>query len=130
VERTNRHLVDMLADHGVSIAALEVCLHHPDGGPGGDPTLIGPCECRKPQPGMLLNAMRRIGTDPAATWMIGDSPGDVQAARAAGIRAALLLPRDRCELCPLRDGPPIEPDLIAGRFDELARLVCERDRAG
>ena len=123
VARTNQALVDLLAREAIPIAAVEVCLHHPQGGPGGDPALVGPCECRKPQPGLLLRAMQRCGMDPERTWMIGDSIGDVEAARAAGIRAALLFPANRCELCPLRDGPTVRPDLHAPRLDEIARAV-------
>jgi D-glycero-D-manno-heptose 1,7-bisphosphate phosphatase len=129
VERTNQALVEQLRRHGISIAAVEVCLHHPDGGPGGDRSLVCTCDCRKPRPGLLLRALQRTGIDASAAWMIGDSPSDVQAARAAGMRAALLLPLvlARCELCPLRDGPPVQPDCAAPRFDELARAIVERD---
>ena len=79
---------------------------------------------------MLLQALQRTGLNRPSVWMIGDSASDVQAARAAGLRAALLFPRDRCELCPLRGGPPVQPDLTASRFDELARLILERDGCG
>ncbi len=129
VERTNRALADLLAGHGLTIAAFEVCLHHPDGGQGGDPALIGPCACRKPKPGMLLAAMQHAGLSPARTWMIGDAPGDVQAAQAAGVRSALVFPPGRCELCPLRGGPPIAPDLAAPRLDDVARLIVAADQA-
>ncbi|MDP9001835.1 MAG: HAD hydrolase-like protein, partial [Myxococcota bacterium] len=39
------------------------------------------------------------------SWMIGDSAGDIEAGRAAGVKTALVFARNRCELCPLRDGP-------------------------
>ncbi|MBI3205653.1 MAG: HAD-IIIA family hydrolase [Myxococcales bacterium] len=123
VERTNQALVELLARDGVQIAALEVCMHHPDGGPGGDPALVTRCECRKPAPGLLVRAMSHAGLDPAQTWMVGDSPGDVEAARRAGIRAGLVFPLSRCELCPLKGGPPVGPDLVAARLDELARAI-------
>jgi D-glycero-D-manno-heptose 1,7-bisphosphate phosphatase len=83
---TNGALVELLAREGITIASVEVCLHHPVGGPGGDMSLVGPCACRKPQPGMLLALMVRHGTTPATTWMIGDSPVDVEAGQAAGVR--------------------------------------------
>ena len=114
VERTNRALVDRLAAEGIVIDALEVCLHHPS---------VSECECRKPKPGLLLNAIARAAFDPKRTWMIGDSSSDVQAGHAAGVRAALLFVSNRCELCPLRDGPAVRADLVAPRFDELARAI-------
>src|SRR5450432_1079576 len=119
VERTNRALVELLAASGIAILVVEVCLHHPEGGAGGDPELVHDCPCRKPKPGLLLNAMARAGFDPARTWMLGDSAADVTAARAANLRAALVFATNRCEICPLRSGPSVTPDLAAARFDEL-----------
>jgi D-glycero-D-manno-heptose 1,7-bisphosphate phosphatase len=88
VERTNAALVARLAEQGVAIAHVEVCLHHPIGGPGGDPALVHACACRKPAPGMLKALLARTGADPARSWMIGDSEVDVEAGRAAGVRTA------------------------------------------
>jgi D-glycero-D-manno-heptose 1,7-bisphosphate phosphatase len=123
VERTNRALVELLENHGIHTAAFEVCLHHPEGGPGGDSALVLSCECRKPKPGLLLGVVQRLGLERAHTWMVGDSASDVEAARAAGIRAGLVFSTQRCELCPLRNGPSIVPDLVAARLDELARAI-------
>jgi D-glycero-D-manno-heptose 1,7-bisphosphate phosphatase len=104
VSRTNQALVEKLAGAGVAIAALEVCMHHPEGGPGGDPALIRACDCRKPRAGMLRALMSRLGGDPARSWMIGDAAADLEAGRAAGLQSALVFATNRCELCPLRHG--------------------------
>ena len=50
-----------------------------------------PCGCRKPQPGMLLDAARAHDIDLAASWMIGDSDHDVGAGRNAGCNTARLI---------------------------------------
>jgi D-glycero-D-manno-heptose 1,7-bisphosphate phosphatase len=126
IARTNAALVELLAEHGVAIESVEVCLHHPDGGPGGDESLVGPCDCRKPAPGLLLRALSGARLDPHRTWMIGDTAADLGAARAAALRVGLVFPKNRCELCPLRDGPPGSPDLWAQSFDELAREILRR----
>jgi histidinol phosphatase-like enzyme len=55
--------------------------------------------------------------------MIGDSPSDVEAAHHAKVRSALIFAQNRCELCPLRDGSPIAPNVVAPRFDEVARRI-------
>jgi D-glycero-D-manno-heptose 1,7-bisphosphate phosphatase len=104
VRRTNDALVSVLAAQGVQIAALEVCMHHPDGGPGGDSRLVGVCDCRKPKPGMISALVERLGADRGQSWMIGDGAGDMQAGRAAGVNTALVFLLNRCELCPLRGG--------------------------
>jgi histidinol-phosphate phosphatase family protein len=48
------------------------------------------CECRKPQPGLVLRAADALGVDPAACVVIGDTGADVDAALAAGARAVLV----------------------------------------
>jgi D-glycero-D-manno-heptose 1,7-bisphosphate phosphatase len=123
VQRTNQALVHELGKHGVAIAALEVCMHHPTGGAGGDPSLVGPCACRKPLPGMLEQAIRRASLDSSRTWMVGDSRADLEAGRAAGVRVGLLYSLERCELCPLRRGPPESPEVVGATFDEVARGI-------
>lgn len=128
IERTNAALLVRLREAGVPVAAIEVCLHHPEGGPGGDPALVGPCACRKPAPGLLTRLLRALDLDAAASWVIGDTPSDIVAARAAGMRAALVFDPRRCELCPLREGAgalgaPARPDLAAARLDQLAEAI-------
>jgi len=49
------------------------------------------CECRKPKPGMLLEAARRFNVSLDDTYMVGDALKDVQAAVAAGARPVLVL---------------------------------------
>ena len=69
-----------VASHGAKIDALYYCPH--------DTQAF--CCCRKPQPGMLLDAARDHDIDLSASWMIGDSPADVEAGRSAGCKTALL----------------------------------------
>jgi D-glycero-D-manno-heptose 1,7-bisphosphate phosphatase len=77
----------LLAAEGVRFDAFKLCLHHPD---GVVPELMGECDCRKPAPGMLLEAARELDLDPAASWMVGDTDGDVAAGQAAGCHTALV----------------------------------------
>jgi D-glycero-D-manno-heptose 1,7-bisphosphate phosphatase len=123
VKRTNDALLDQLGAQGVKIAALKACLHHPEGGPGGDASLVGPCSCRKPKAGMLEELLAETKADRAGSWMIGDSRADLDAARAAKVGAALVFATSRCELCPLRDGPPGSPDVHGSNLREIARGI-------
>ena len=104
VARTNVALVAMLAAEGIAIARVEVCMHHPDGGPGGDSSLVFACPCRKPLAGMLDTLIRDLDLDREATWMVGDSISDVRAGRAARVKTAHLQPADRCDFCPSKGG--------------------------
>jgi len=131
VRRTNDAVVARLADEGVRVASVEVCMHHPEGGPGGDPLLVGPCDCRKPRPGMLNTLLSRLGAAPAASWMVGDSAGDIEAGRAASMKAALVFAPTRCELCPLRSGPHgLGPDAHGATVAEVASAILRSDRLG
>ena len=123
VARTNAALVTRLLGEGLVIDSVHVCMHHPEGGDGGDASLVRACDCRKPKPGLLLDALRASGADPRASWMIGDARADLDAARAAGVRAALVFPKDRCELCPLRGGPAGAPDLHGPNLAVLAAAI-------
>jgi D-glycero-D-manno-heptose 1,7-bisphosphate phosphatase len=124
VSRTNEALVRLLESEGIRIAGLEVCLHHPEGGVGGDPELTRVCDCRKPKPGMLRTLMGRLEGDEGRSWMIGDGAGDLEAGRAIGLRTALVFATNRCELCPLREGPgTLAPDVHGATLLEVARAI-------
>lgn len=124
VSRTNDALAAMLGQEGIRIAAVEVCLHHPEGGKGGDPALVKHCDCRKPKPGMLNALVEKLSAERSSSWMIGDSEGDVMAGRSAGLRTGLVFALSRCELCPLRGGPAgLAPDAQGATLADLARAI-------
>jgi len=83
----HERVLELLAHEGVSLLASRLCPHHPEGVVA---ELSGPCPCRKPAPGMLVDAAAALGLDLGASWMIGDTDADVGAGRAAGCRTMLL----------------------------------------
>jgi D-glycero-D-manno-heptose 1,7-bisphosphate phosphatase len=80
-------VITLLAEHRVRFSESRLCLHHPD---GVVPGLAGPCACRKPAPGMLLDAGGALGAKMSASWMIGDTDADVAAGAAAGCQTLLI----------------------------------------
>lgn len=70
-----------LAEQGVFLTGIYSCPHDPD----------EKCGCRKPAPGMFLQAIREHGIDPESSWMIGDKSSDLAAAESAGIRNRVLI---------------------------------------
>jgi D-glycero-D-manno-heptose 1,7-bisphosphate phosphatase len=66
---------------GATIDAIYYCPHD----------FQPPCICRKPQPGMILEAARTHELDLAGSWMIGDSEHDVEAGKSAGCMTARLM---------------------------------------
>lgn len=80
-------VLELLAAEGARFDGFRLCLHHPEAVVA---ELRGPCECRKPAPGMLLDAAAELGIDLAASWMVGDTDADVVAGQAAGCRTVLV----------------------------------------
>ena len=72
---------------GARIDAFYFCPHHPK---GALTEYTRECDCRKPQPGMILQAMSDWQADPATSFLIGDKESDVAAAAAAGIQGYLF----------------------------------------
>ena len=78
----------LLAADGAEIDVWRYCHHHPD---GSDPELGVACECRKPKPGLLVEALAALGIDPSpAVVIVGDSDGDIGAGQALGIATILV----------------------------------------
>jgi D-glycero-D-manno-heptose 1,7-bisphosphate phosphatase len=79
VRATNQRLQELLREAGVHLDGVYYCPHHPDFGPA--------CACRKPAPGMLLQAAAELGLDLAGSVTVGDAERDLEAGRRAGTRA-------------------------------------------
>ena len=77
-----------LADRDVDLDGIYFCPHHPTAGVG---EYRQECNCRKPAPGMLLDAAKDLKIDLANSYMVGDKAGDLQAAKAAGVGRKVLV---------------------------------------
>jgi D-glycero-D-manno-heptose 1,7-bisphosphate phosphatase len=84
---TQARVLELLAAEGARFDDFKLCLHHPEGMVEG---LGGPCDCRKPAPGMLLEAASDLAIDLASSWMVGDTDTDVEAGRNAGCLTVLV----------------------------------------
>ena len=91
VDAVHAALDTRLAETGAYLDDLLYCPHHPETGwPNEVVELKIECACRKPRPGMLLQAARSHNLDLSRSWMIGDRYADIAAAHAAGARGALV----------------------------------------
>lgn len=80
-----------LGKHGAYLDGIYYCPHHPDRGFEGEiKELKIQCECRKPKPGMLIQAAKDFNIDLSKSWMIGDSENDILAGKNAGCKTALI----------------------------------------
>ncbi len=83
----HEYLMMQLQEAGVCLDAIYYCPHHPH---GSIPQFTQACTCRKPQPGMLLQAASDLVIDLAHSWFIGDILDDVEAGNRAGCRTILV----------------------------------------
>jgi D-glycero-D-manno-heptose 1,7-bisphosphate phosphatase len=123
VETFHRHIESELAKHGARIDAFYFCPHHPEAGHG---KYRVKCDCRKPAIALYVRAIERFGIDAARSFMIGDSPIDVEAGKKAGLATILLAPGGQR---PTANGWAAVADYSAPDLLAAARLVLSRSES-
>jgi D-glycero-D-manno-heptose 1,7-bisphosphate phosphatase len=118
LEDMHQKMTKLLAGSGAIIDGTFYCPHE-----------IEPvCECRKPAPGMLLNAARLHGIDLSASWMIGDSDIDIQAGVNAGCKTVRILEADeRPDKQHRVSTSPTHTDITARSLLEAIRRIFARE---
>jgi len=81
LEKLNNFMIQQLKESDIEITDIFYCPHHPD---------ISPCLCRKPGTLLFEQAIAKYDIDPKASFMIGDSDIDIQAAEKMNIRGILI----------------------------------------
>ncbi len=84
LDAIHRNLRVRCARHGAAIDGVFPCPHLASDG----------CDCRKPRPGLIHQAVRELGLDLdlGRSWLIGDSPRDIEAGAAAGLNTLFIAP--------------------------------------
>ena len=91
LDQIHGRLDQLLGEQGAYLDDLLFCPHHPDRGfPGEVLAYKIPCSCRKPEPGMLLQAAERYYIDLEQSFMIGDDERDMMAGRRSRCKAFLV----------------------------------------
>ncbi len=99
-----------LSEKGAFVNAIYFCPHHPDKGFEGERIEYKiPCDCRKPKPGLILQAAKDFNIDISASYMIGDDVTDICAGKNAGCKTVFL----RC-------GRQVEPPENTDVYDTLS----------
>lgn len=87
LQHMHAYLKSELFKEGVLLDAIYYCPHHID---GVIRELARSCACRKPQPGMLLQAAADLNLDLQRSWFVGDILDDVEAGNRAGCQTILV----------------------------------------
>jgi histidinol-phosphate phosphatase family protein len=109
--RIHQKMRDQLAEKGAHIDGLYYCPHHPDDN----------CDCRKPKPKMVLQAVQEHDVDLKRSFVVGDKPLDIQLGQNVGCRT-VLIPSD-----PGGAGPePCTPDYTATDLYQAALWIIKQ----
>jgi D-glycero-D-manno-heptose 1,7-bisphosphate phosphatase len=87
VEETHRKLDARFRTAGATVDGWFYCPHHAE---ARRPEFAGPCTCRKPGPGMVLEAARTLGLELERSWVIGDQWRDIALGHAVGAKTVLV----------------------------------------
>lgn len=109
-------LAGVFSGQGAPLCAIYYCPHHPE---HAFAPFLKDCSCRKPKPGLILQAAEDLNIDLSASILVGDKASDIQAAHAAGVGQAVLVRSDGT-----RDLAPCAlPHLSADNLLEASRLI-------
>lgn len=93
----HKKMATLLGKEGAYVDGIYICPHHPDKGFEGErPEYKIDCDCRKPKPGLLLQAAKDFNIDLSESYMIGDSHRDVEAGENAGVKKSIRV-AENCE---------------------------------
>jgi D-glycero-D-manno-heptose 1,7-bisphosphate phosphatase len=87
-EHLTEHMRHWFAERGVVFAGVYHCPHHPQ---GTVPKWAVACGCRKPEPGLIMQAAKDLSLDLGRSLIVGDKVSDVQAAQRAGVGLKVLV---------------------------------------
>jgi D-glycero-D-manno-heptose 1,7-bisphosphate phosphatase len=121
-EKIKEKMKIQIAKEGAKLDAEYYCFHHPEAKIEKYKKI---CNCRKPKPGMIINAAEDHDIDISKSWMIGDGINDIQAGHTAGCKT-ILIGRMKCYLCKILEDEGIKPDFIAENLYK-ASLITEKE---
>jgi D,D-heptose 1,7-bisphosphate phosphatase len=121
-------MINDLAIEGAHLDDIYTCLHHPkgNGNGSGDTRYIMDCNCRKPKPGLILEAARKHRVNLNASYMIGDSITDIQAGVCAGC-TTFLIGQLKCDLCKIMEKSGVKPNFIVSTLLEAVKIIKDRE---
>ena len=92
----HKKMATLLGKEGAYVDGIYICPHHPDKGFEGErPEYKIDCDCRKPKPGLLLQAAKDFNIDLSESYMIGDSHSDVEAGENAGVKKSFKVQENK-----------------------------------
>lgn len=101
-------ILETLKSKNVKIDAVYHCPHYPE--------VTGDCDCRKPKPGMLLQAVKDFGISLAKSWVVGDGEADIIAGREVNCKTIKIGEEMATEI-------KLEPNFYAQNLSEAVKII-------
>ncbi len=125
IHEVHQKMKETLAEQGAYLDGIYYCPHHPD---AGEPPYRQKCRCRKPETGLIEEAVRDLAIDPLKSYVIGDRWADVEFGRRIGSKAILVLTGyGRGEWEFFRDRWKTQPDFVAEDLFEAVLWICQQE---
>lgn len=113
LKKLHKWMLDVFKEKNIRIDKIYHCPHHPD--------FTGNCECRKPKPGMLLQAVKDFGISLCKSWVIGDGKEDIIAGREVNAKTIKIGKKMPKEL-------KLEPNFYAKNLFEAVEIIEESEK--
>jgi D-glycero-D-manno-heptose 1,7-bisphosphate phosphatase len=123
IEVVEKKIKQMMASSSIQLDGFYYCPHHPDGTVEAYAYL---CNCRKPKPGLILQASKDFNIDLSRSWMIGDILHDIEAGNRAGCKTVLLDNGNETEWC--FDNIYRQPTAFALNILDAASIILETEK--
>lgn len=117
-----KHFEELIKKKGLPIDAIYYCHHHPK---GTIKKYAIACDCRKPKPGMLLQAVKEHNIDLAESFLLGDRASDIKAGKSAGVKKTILYDPQKTQTSHLLD-LSVTPDYTIKTLGEAAKIICKQ----
>ncbi len=119
LDAVTRKMRDDLATFGARLDGVFYCLHHPE---AVRQEFRVVCDCRKPKPGLLLEAARSLRIDLKRSYLVGDGITDIRAGSTAGCQT-IWLGSYRCAMCDAMEREGARPDYSAASLLEAVAVI-------
>jgi len=130
VRAVHQRLEELLSANGARLDGIYYCPHHPTEGRG---SYTGPCDCRKPEPGLLYQAVKEHGVQLSRSFVVGDKLSDMALAHRVESKGILVLTGYGREELTRGQGPEenqAKPDFVAEDLLQAARWIIGNLKAG
>lgn len=119
VDKIHQRMGEEIAETGGKIEKVYYCPHKPEDG----------CSCRKPEPGLLLQAAEDLKLDLRTSYLVGDAITDIEMGHTVGSRTIMVKTGKGLNELADKNRWKIRPDYIAQDLSEAVDLILELDSA-